>query len=57
MVFSSFLLFYPQRIVGNEPKLDCFQHMYRRSDAENFGSVRLMVREKIDSQTDEQTKW
>ena len=44
---------YPQRIVGNEPNLeDCFQHMYRRSDAETFGSVCLMVREKIGSQTD-----
>ena len=29
--------------------------MYRRSDAENFGSVRFMVREKIDAQTDRQT--
>ena len=55
MVFSGFFLFYPQRIVGNEPKLDCFQQMYRRSDADNFGSVRLMVREKIDSQTDRRT--
>ena len=26
--------------------------MYRRSDAENLDSVCLMVREKIDSQTD-----
>ena len=55
MVFSVFFLFYPQRIVGNEPKLDSFQHMYRQSDAENFGSVHLMVREKIGSQTDERT--
>ena len=29
--------------------------MYRWSNAENFGSVRLMVREKISSQTDRQT--
>ena len=29
-----------------------FQYKYRRSDAETFVSVRLMVREKIDSQTD-----
>ena len=34
-------------ILRNEPNLDCFQHMYRRGDAENFGSVCLMVREKI----------
>ena len=38
--------------VRNELNLDCFQHMYRQSDAENFSSVRLMVREKIGSQTD-----
>ena len=29
--------------------------MYRQSDAENFSSVRLVVREKIDSQADRQT--
>ena len=29
--------------------------MYRWSNAENFGSVRLMVREKISSQTDGRT--
>ena len=30
--------------------------MYRWSNAENFGSGRLMVREKISSQKDRQTK-
>ena len=39
-----------QPIVGNEPNLDSSQ--YRRSDADNFGSVCLVVRQKIDSQTD-----
>ena len=38
------LLCYPQRFVGNKPNLYCFQHMYRRSDADNFGSVRFLVR-------------
>ena len=27
LVFSFFVIL-PQRIVGNEPNLDCFQHMY-----------------------------
>ena len=31
--------------------------MYRWSKAENFGSVRLMVREKISSQTDGQGEY
>ena len=52
LVFSVFFTFYPQRIVGNKPNLDGFQHMYRQSDAENFSSVCLMVHEKIGSQTD-----
>ena len=42
-------------VVRNEPNLDCFQGKYRRSDAENIGSVCLMVREKIGLQTDRQT--
>ena len=50
-VFSFFSL-KPQIHVGKEPNLDCFQHMYRRCDANIFGSVRLVVREKISSQTD-----
>ena len=39
-------------MVGNEPNLDCFQHTYKWSDAENFSSVCLVVCEKIGSQTD-----
>ena len=39
-------------IVRNEPNLECFQHTYRRSDAENLGSWCFMIHEKIDSQTD-----
>ena len=42
----------PNLVVRNEPNLDCFQGKYRRSDAENIGSVCLMVREKIGLQTD-----
>ena len=52
----SFIFILPQRIVRKEPILDCFQHMYRRGDAENFGSVCLMVREKIGLQTDRRTR-
>ena len=37
-----------ERIVRNEPNLDCFQHKYRRSDAKNLGSLCFMVHEKID---------
>ena len=44
--FSVFFIFHPQRIVGNEPNLDFF------SDAGNFSSVCLVVREKIGSQRD-----
>ena len=39
----------------NEPNLDRFQGKYRRSDAENIGSVCFMVREKIGLQTDRRT--
>ena len=42
----------PNLVVRNEPNLDWFQGKYRRSDAENIGSVCLMVREKIGLQTD-----
>ena len=48
----------PNLVVRNEPNLDWFQGKYRRSNAENIGSVCLMVREKIglhDGQTDRQT--
>ena len=45
-------IFYPQSIDGNESNLDHFQHIYRRSDAENISSVRLVVCEEISSQTD-----
>ena len=48
----------PNLVVRNEPNLDCFQGnqgKYRRSDAENIGSVCLMVREKIGLQTDRRT--
>ena len=51
MLFSSL-----KRIVRNEPNLDCFQHKYRRSYAENLGSLCFMVHKKIDTQTDEQTR-
>ena len=51
---SFFSEFHPRRIVRNEPNLDCFQHEYTQIDAENFGSVCFMVREKIDSRTDRQ---
>ena len=54
-VLPCFLQLSLKRIVRNEPNLDGFQHIYRRSDAENFGSVCLMVREKIERQTDRQT--
>ena len=47
----------PNLIVRNEPNLDCFQGKYGRSDAENIGSVCLMVREKIGLQTDEHGKY
>ena len=43
--FFAFSIVYPQRMVGNEPNLDSFQHTYRWSDAENFSSVCLLVRE------------
>ena len=43
---------YPQCIVKNKPNLDCFQHKYWKSEAENFGSVCLMVCKKIDAQTE-----
>ena len=50
---GAFFKFHPQRIIRrNEPNLDCFQHTYRQSDAENFGFVCVMVREKIDARTD-----
>ena len=42
----------PNLVVRNKPNLDCFQGKYRRSDAENIGSVCLMVGEKIGLQTD-----
>ena len=45
----------PNLVVRNEPNLDWFQGKYRRSDAENIGSVCLMVREKIGLQTDRRT--
>ena len=45
----------PNLVVRNEPNLKCFQRKYRRSDAENIGSVCLMVREKIGLHTDGQT--
>ena len=45
----------PNLVVRNEPNLDCFQGKYRRSDAENIGSVCLMVGEKIGLQTDRRT--
>ena len=45
----------PNLVVRNEPNLDWFQGKYRRSDAENIGSVCLMVREKIGLQTDGRT--
>ena len=47
----------PNLVVRNEPNLDCFQEKYRRSDAENFGSVCLMVREKIGLQADGQGEY
>ena len=53
-----YMVFYhviPNLVVRNEPNLDSFQGKYRRSDAENIGSVCLMVREKIGLQTDRQT--
>ena len=37
----------PNLVVRNKPNLDCFQGKYRRSDAENIGSVFFTVREKI----------
>ena len=40
-----------QRIVRNKPNLDYSQHRHKRSDAGNFGSVCLLVLEKIHSQT------
>ena len=46
----------PNLVVRNKPNLDWFQGKYRRSDAENIGSVCLMVREKIGLQTDRQTR-
>ena len=54
-VFRVFFSIKPERFVGNEPNLDWFQRMYRWSNDENFGSVCLIVREKISSQTDRQT--
>ena len=45
----------PNLVVRKEPNLDCLQGKYRRSDAENIGSVCLTVREKIGLQTDRQT--
>ena len=45
----------PNLVVRNKPNLDWFQGKYRRSNAENIGSVCLMVREKIGLQTDRQT--
>ena len=47
--FWRFLIFHPQSIVRNKPNLDCFQHMYGRSDAENFSSVCLVVCEIYNS--------
>ena len=44
--------FSPQRIVRNEPNLDCFQHGYICTEqCWKFGSICLMAHEKIDSQT------
>ena len=37
-LWGSFFIMFPQRIVRNEPNLDCFQHMFDRSDDENVGS-------------------
>ena len=45
----------PNLVVRNKPNLVCFQGKYRRSDAENIGSVCSMVREKIGLQTDRRT--
>ena len=42
-------------VVRNKANLDCFQEKYRRSDAENIGSVCLMVRKKIGLQSDRRT--
>ena len=52
----SFYHVIPNLVVRNKPNLDCFQGKYRRSDAENVGSVCLMVREKIGLRTDRQTR-
>ena len=45
----------PNLVVRNKPNLDCIQGKYRRSDAENLGSLCFIVLEKIDLQTDRRT--
>ena len=55
IIIHGFYHVIPNLVVRNEPNLDCFQGKYRRSDAENIGSVCLMVREKIGLQTDGRT--
>ena len=45
-----------ESIVRYEPNLDCSQHKYKRSYAENLGSLCFMVYEKIESRTDGQTQ-
>ena len=55
IIIHGFYHVIPNLVVRNEPNLDWFQGKYRRSDAENIGSVCLMVREKIGLQTDGRT--
>ena len=55
IIIHGFYNVIPNLVVRNEPNLDWFQGKYRRSDAENIGSVCLMVREKIGLQTDGRT--
>ena len=45
----------PNLVNKNKPHLDSLQGKYRRSDAENIGSVCFMVREKIGLPTDGRT--
>ena len=45
----------PNLVDRNEQNLKFFQRKYRRSDAENIGSVCFMIREKIGLQIDRRT--